>query len=170
MAAYRSMQISQFDPGSLVLDVHRLDCETLPLRFFRPTSILDEHLSTQSTWRPGMPIDRTDIRRMVAGRSVGVVAAVLVGAGALMAFGVFERLGDPSVGLLSPVWMPVYLAILAASGLRNVYLPWVGSGVAFSLLVAVLLYLEAVLLAGFFRTLRAGYRCYHRGTTDEAPS
>ena len=117
-----------------------------------------------------MSLKRADFRRVLAGKAVGVMFVFFIGVWMLMEVGVFERLGDPFVGVLLPVWSPVYLAILFASGLRNTYLPWLESGVLFSLLIAILLYVEAVLLAGISRTLRAGYRTYQQGETDKHPS
>jgi len=84
-----------------------------------------------------VPTDRW-LRRWFAGRSVAAVLAVLV-AGSVLLGGVF---------------VPAYLAILFASGLRNVYLPWLGNGVAFHAVAVGGLYLQAVLLAGLYRAAR----------------
>ena len=40
-----------------------------------------------------------------------------------------------------------YFAILVASGLRNVYFAWLGSGLLFDIAVALVLFLEALALA-----------------------
>lgn len=44
-----------------------------------------------------------------------------------------------------------YIAIVAASGLRNLYFGWLGSGVLFYLVVAVFLVIEALVLTGIHR-------------------
>jgi ABC-type nitrate/sulfonate/bicarbonate transport system permease component len=118
-----------------------------------------------------MTFKRSDIRRVVVGKAVGAVFAFLLGVWMLWeVVDSFGGLSDPLVGILSPVWAPVYLAILYASGLRNNYFLWLENGILFYLLIALLLYLEAVLLAGIYRTLQAGYRSYRQGKRGETLS
>ena len=75
---------------------------------------------------------------------------------------------EPLYAVLYPFWLPGYLSVLFASGLRNVYLPWLGSGVLFEAVGYAFLYLEAVLLAGVYRALRGVYRTYQRGKAETA--
>lgn len=117
-----------------------------------------------------MTIKTNDLRRMFGSKSVGVVFAFLLVGWMLMEIGVLGGLGDPFVGILSPAWAPVYVAILYASGLRNVYLPVLGNGILFQLVIAVFLYLEAVLFTGIYRVIRAAYRSSRSGKAGEVQS
>lgn len=81
-------------------------------------------------------------RRWLADRSVLVTLAVLL-AGSL---------------LVGAIFLPAYLAIALASGIRNLYVPWLGNGAAFYAVAFVGLYVQAVVLAGLFRAGRHVYR------------
>lgn len=116
-----------------------------------------------------MTITTSQLRRMFGSKSVGVVFAFLIVVWMLTKVGLLS-IGDPLIGILLPAWAPVYVALLYASGLRNVYLPVLGSGILFQLVIAVLLYLEAVLFAGIYRVIRAAYRSYRGGKPGEVPS
>ena len=82
------------------------------------------------------------LRRWFAGREVAVTFTALL-TGSLLLGGMF---------------VPAYFAILVASALRNLYLPWLGNGVAFHAVAVVGLYLQALVLAGCYRTGRHVYR------------
>lgn len=116
-----------------------------------------------------MTIKTSDLRRMFGSKSVGVVFAFLLVVWMLTKVGLLS-IGDPFIGILLPAWAPVYVAILIASGLRNVHLPVLGSGILFQLVIVVFLYLEAVLFAGIYRVIRAAYRSYKDGNPGEVPS
>lgn len=47
-----------------------------------------------------------------------------------------------------------YIAIAAASGIRNLHAPWLGSGALFYFVAGVFLLLEATILAGLYRGAR----------------
>lgn len=81
------------------------------------------------------------LRRIFVGREVGLVFSILL-AGSL---------------LISGGFVPGYLAVLLASGLRNVYLGWLGSGILFYAVALVFLYLEAVALTMAYVGLRYVY-------------
>lgn len=88
-----------------------------------------------------MPAVRSSLRRVFVGNEVGAMLGVLV------------------VGsLLVPSFVPAYLAVLFASGLRNVYLAWLGSGALFYGVALAVLYLEAVVLTGLLLAARHVYR------------
>lgn len=90
-----------------------------------------------------------------AGRTVAFLFAFVLGFWLLSESDLLlEALYAP----LYPFWLPSYLAVAFASGLRNVYLPHLGSGLLFDATVVAFLYLEAVLLAGAVRVLRRTYR------------
>lgn len=54
-----------------------------------------------------------------------------------------------------------YAAILAASGLRNGYLAWLGSGLLFDLVVAFFLFLEALVFAAFLHLGRRAFGAFN---------
>lgn len=81
------------------------------------------------------------VRRVFAGREVGIIFGVLLG-GTL---------------LISGGFVPGYLAVLLASGVRNVYLAWLGSGPLFYAVAGVFLYLQAVALTAVYLGLRYVY-------------
>lgn len=80
-------------------------------------------------------------RRSFVGKEVGMILAVLL-AGSL---------------LISGGFVPGYLAVLAASGVRNVYLSWLGSGAQFYAVAGAFLYLEAVVLMAVYLGVRYVY-------------
>lgn len=89
-----------------------------------------------------MALQDSTVRRWIAGREVAAAFALLV-----------------AVSLLAgAMFVPAYLAILAASGLRNVFLPWLANGVLFWGVAALALYVQAVALAALYRGGRAVYR------------
>lgn len=76
--------------------------------------------------------------RLVFGRDILLVFAALVALSAVVSGGtVFS-----------------YLAIAAASAIRNLHAQWLGSGALFYLLVGVFFLFEAALLAGLYRGVR----------------
>lgn len=83
----------------------------------------------------------SSVRQLFVGKEVGIIFAVLLG-GSL---------------LISGVFVPGYLAVLAASGVRNVYLLWLGSGALFYAVAGFFLYLEAVVLTAIYLGLRYVY-------------
>lgn len=78
------------------------------------------------------------IRRLLAGREVGIALGLLL------------------VGsvLLQGRFLPAYLAILLASGVRNVYLAWLGNGVPFWTVAIVGLYIQAVTVTASYLAVR----------------
>jgi hypothetical protein len=102
--------------------------------------------------------------RAFTDRSVALLLAFFVGFWAFLEWNLF-----PGVlyAPLYPFWLPSYLGVAFASGLRNVYLPALGNGLLFDAAVLAFLYLEALLLAGLFRVVRRIYRTYRRGLAVE---
>lgn len=78
------------------------------------------------------------LRRILVGKEVGVVLAVLL-AGSL---------------LIQARFLPAYLAVLFASGVRNVYVMWLGNGVLFWTVALVGLYLQAVAVTAGYLAVR----------------
>lgn len=78
------------------------------------------------------------VRRLLVGRGTRAALAVLIG-GSLLLAGVF---------------VPTYLAILVASGLRNAWGLPLGDGPAFLVAVCGLLYAQAVLLSTLYHLAR----------------
>jgi hypothetical protein len=74
------------------------------------------------------------VRRVLIGKELGTVFGILL------------------VGsvLLQATFLPAYLAILLASGVRNVYLAWLGNGVLFWAVALVGLYVQAVALTAIY--------------------
>lgn len=89
-----------------------------------------------------MSLQDSAIRRWTAGREVALAFALLT---------VASLLGGA-------MFVPAYLAILAASGVRNVLLPSLGDGVLFWGVAAAALYVQAVVVAALYRGGRAVYR------------
>jgi hypothetical protein len=85
-----------------------------------------------------MTVIDSGVRRMLVGREVGAAFGVLL------------------VGsvLLRAEFLPAYLAILLATGVRNVYLGWLGNGVLFWAVAVVGLYLQAVAVTAVYHALR----------------
>lgn len=92
------------------------------------------------------------IRRLFVGKEVGKILAVLI-AGTL---------------LISGSFVPTYLAVLLASGVRNGYLAWLGSGVLFYTVAFFFLYLEAVALTATYFGLRSMYLTLRRLPRNES--
>ncbi|MFC6826666.1 hypothetical protein [Halopelagius fulvigenes] len=110
-----------------------------------------------------MQRESNPIRNAFAGRTVALLFAFVLGFWLLLESNLLlEALYAP----LYPFWLPSYLAVAFASGLRNVFLPRLGSGLLFDATVVAFLYLEAVLLAGAVRLLRRTYRTYRRGRAN----
>lgn len=59
-----------------------------------------------------------------------------------------------------------YLAVLAASGLRNVYFGWIGSGTILYAVAGVFMLAEALVLIGVYRLLRGTYRSLAGSSTE----
>jgi len=89
-----------------------------------------------------MSFNTGGVRRLFVGKEVGIVLGILL-AGSLLIQGRF---------------LPGYLAVLLASGLRNVYLAWLGSGALFYAVAFVFLYLQAVVVTAIYLSLRTIYR------------
>lgn len=81
------------------------------------------------------------VRRVFAGKETGIILGVLI-AGSL---------------LISGGFVPTYLAILLASGVRNTYLASLGSGMLFYTVAFVFLYLQAVVLSALYLGFRHVY-------------
>lgn len=96
----------------------------------------------------------SSVRRVFAGREVGILFGVLL-AGTL---------------LISDGFVPGYLAVLAASGVRNVYLGWLGSGPLFYAVAGVFLYLQAVALTALYLGLGYVYTSIQHRQTRNASS
>lgn len=103
---------------------------------------------------------RPALHRVLADRTVWITFALLIGCWLPASAG---WLPEQSYAYLYPFWLPGYLAVLAASGLRNVSLSWLGSGLLFDAVWVAFLYGEAVVLAGCYRFGRHVYRAYRRG-------
>jgi hypothetical protein len=75
-----------------------------------------------------MTLLKGGVRRVLVGRELGIVLGVLL-AGSL---------------LIQASFLPAYLAVLFASGVRNVYLASLGNGLLFWVVAFVGLYVQAV--------------------------
>lgn len=106
--------------------------------------------------------NRSLLQRATMDRTVWAAFALLIGLWLPASAG---WLPEQSSAYLFPFWLPGYLAVLVASGLRNGYLPWLGSGVLFTAVWVSLIYVEAVFVAGCYRSVRHVYRRYRRGRT-----
>lgn len=107
------------------------------------------------------------VYRMFAGKSVQFIFAFIVVVWLILELGWLpEWLYAP----LYPFWFPTYLAFAIGSGVRNTVLPWLGSGFLFDIAVLLSIYVESVLLAGLFRSLRSIYQTYQRGRDAKADS
>lgn len=93
------------------------------------------------------------LRRLFVGREVGAVLVVLIAG-----------------SLLTSAFVPGYIAVLLASGVRNVHLPWLGSGAPFYTVAFLFLYLEAVVLTAVYVSLRTLFQKYrNRGIDGTSP-
>lgn len=101
-----------------------------------------------------MTPETSSIRRLFIGKVVGILFSILL-AGSL---------------LISGGFVPTYLAVLLASGLRNVYLGWLGSGVLFYAVALVFLYLEAVVMTLLYFGLRCAYENLQNRPKRNAPA
>lgn len=114
-----------------------------------------------------MALDTEDIRNIFLGRAVvfalGFIAVFWGLLTLLLEWGVIP---EQLYGAFYPFWLPVYLAILFASGMRNIYFPWLGNGILFNTVIVAFLYLEAVLLAAVYRVLRQFYRRYKQNRKE----
>ena len=114
-----------------------------------------------------MGSDGKTIYRILAGKTVQLVFAFIFGFFILIDT---SWLPEPLYAPLYPFWLPSYLAIAVATGVRNTVFPWLESGVLFDVAILLLIYVEAVLLAGLFRFLRNIYQTYQRGREARANS
>lgn len=105
------------------------------------------------------------VRRVLAGRPVQLAFAFVLGFWLVLETG---WLPDPWYAPLYPFWLPAYLAIALASGVRNTVFSWLGSGVLFHGAIVSVIYLEAVVVAGLYRILRRVHRTYQRGREEQA--
>lgn len=112
-----------------------------------------------------MESDSETIHRMFVGKTVQLLFAFIFGFFILIDM---SWLPEPLYAPLYPFWFPSYLAIAVATGVRNTFFPWMGSGVLIYVAILVLIYVEAVLLAGLFRFLRNIYQTYQRGREAQA--
>jgi hypothetical protein len=78
------------------------------------------------------------VRRVLAGKEFGVVLGVLL-AGSL---------------LVQASFLPAYLAVLFASGVRNVYVASLGNGILFWIVAFVGLYVQAVAITASYLAVR----------------
>ena len=104
---------------------------------------------------------------ILAGEAVKLVFAFILGFWVLLETG---WLPDLLYAPLYPFWLPAYLAIALASGVRNNVFPWLESGPLFHVAIILFIYLEAVILANLYRILRHVYRTYQRGREKQATS
>lgn len=86
----------------------------------------------------GMTLPDSGVRRILAGKEVGIVFGILL-AGSLLIQGSF---------------LPGYLAVLFASGVRNVYLAWLGDGILFWAVALFALYAQAVVVTASYLTVQ----------------
>jgi len=86
------------------------------------------------------------------------VAVPLAAMGLVWVLGLSEVLTSDLAAVLYPAVLPWYVGVLAASALRNVVFPALGSGVAFWSVAAAVMVAEAVLIGGAFELVRAGIR------------
>ncbi|MFB6220749.1 MAG: hypothetical protein ABEH90_04855 [Halolamina sp.] len=94
------------------------------------------------------------VRRILIGKETGIVFGFLLIGSVLFQAG----------------FLPTYLAVLLASGVRNVYLAWLGNGVLFWAVALVGLYLQAVTVAcGYFavRTVAVSLHGIPSGESSE---
>lgn len=89
-----------------------------------------------------MKSNNSVVRRVFVGREVGIVFGILL-AGTILVPGSF---------------LPAYLAVLLASGLRNIYISGLGSGPAFYAVAFAFLYIQAVGITSVYLTIRSIYR------------
>lgn len=99
-----------------------------------------------------MTLEVRAIRRLFVGKEVGKMLAILL-AGSL---------------LISGGFVPTYLAVLFASGVRNAHFAWLGSGVLFYAVAFVFLYLEAVALTAVYFAIRYAYQTLRGRFRNEA--
>lgn len=90
------------------------------------------------------------------------VAVPLAAMGLVWALSLNEIMTSDLAAVLYPAVLPWYLGVLAASALRNVLFPALGSGVGFWAVAAAVMVAEAVLLGGAFELVRAGVRGLRR--------
>ena len=104
---------------------------------------------------------------ILAGKAVRLVFAFIFGFWVILETG---WLPEVLYAPLYPFWLPSYLAIALASGVRNNFFPWLGSGLLFYVAILLFIYLEAVILANLYRVLWHVYRTYQRGREKQATS
>lgn len=92
------------------------------------------------------------VRRVFVGKEVGIVLGILL-AGSL---------------LIQASFLPAYLAVLLASGLRNVYFAWLGNGVLFWAVALAGLYLQAVVVTASYLALRTVVESLRRTPPGES--
>ena len=102
---------------------------------------------------------------LFAGKAVRVVFLFILGFWVVLET---DWLPDVLYAPLYPFWLPSYLAIALASGVRNTVFPWLESGLLFYIAIILFIYLEAVILANLYRVLRHVYRTYQRGREKQA--
>lgn len=98
-----------------------------------------------------MTFNNAGVRRLFVGKEVGIVLGILL-AGTM----------------LIPAFIPGYLAVLFASGLRNVFLAWLGSGVLFYAVAFVFLYLQAVAVTAIYLAVQTIYQSFRTTPPGES--
>jgi general stress protein CsbA len=92
------------------------------------------------------------VRRVFLGREVGIVLGVLL-VGSI---------------LVQASFLPTYLAVLFASGVRNVYVAWLGNGVLFWAVALLGLYAQAVVVTAAYLVVRTVARSLRSTSTGES--
>lgn len=78
------------------------------------------------------------VRRVLVGKELAIIFGLLL-AGSV---------------LLGAAFVPAYLAVLLASGVRNIYFAWLGNGVLFWGVALVGLYLQAIAVTAGYLVVR----------------
>ncbi|WP_255195122.1 hypothetical protein [Halorarius litoreus] len=91
---------------------------------------------------------------------VAVPLAAMLGVWLLVDTGVMT---SDLAAVLYPAVLPWYVSSLAASALRNLALPWLGSGLLFHTVAFTVMCLEALLLGGIYTVFASGVRSLRRG-------
>lgn len=92
--------------------------------------------------------------------AVAVPLAAMLGVWLLFEAGLMS--GD-AAAVLYPAVLPWYVGIAAASALRNLAAPWLGSGLLFDAVALAVMCLEALVLGGVYTVFARGVRSIRRG-------
>jgi hypothetical protein len=99
-----------------------------------------------------MTLTDSGARRVFVGKEIAVV------------FGLFLA----GSALIQTAFLPAYLAVLFASGLRNVYFAWLGNGILFWTVALVGLYLQAVVVTAGYLAVRTAVRSLRGDSPGES--